>query len=176
MKIDNDFNDFLENEDAVPPKELEQLLIKRVEADFSPLHSVVFIKLLFVQAFIGFLSLLLCPQFELSLTSNFELFHFFHHNLGIYWCMTACGTVFIGSGAMVASLILGKLERAKVLSSKGLYFMAITGIALSFFVIFGTRIYIDLIAFWVLGATISGIISMFSMDLLLRYLAKHTTP
>ncbi|MCK5882064.1 MAG: hypothetical protein KAG61_00125 [Bacteriovoracaceae bacterium] len=175
MKIDNDFNDFLTSGDKAPPKKLDQLLMSKIKADLDPLHSVVFIKLLFIQAFIGFLSLLFCPQFELSLTNNFKLFHFFHHNLGTYWCMAACGTVFIGSGAIVASLILSGRERAKVLSSKGLYSMAITGIALSFFIIFGTRIYLDILSFWALGATISGILSMFSMDLLLRYLAKYTT-
>ncbi len=169
MKIDKDFNDFLKNEEIMPPKALDDLIIQKVESDFGPSHSVVFIKLLFVQAFVGFLSLLLCPQFELSLTNNYELFHFFHHNLGTYWCMAACGTVFIGSGSIVASIILSKQERAKILSSRLLYHMAITGIAISFFLIFGTRIYIDLIAFWAIGAIVSGVVSMFAIDRLLFF-------
>ena len=62
-----------------PPEDLSERILSFVQSDLNPSHKIVFTKLLAIQGFIGFLTLLFCPQFNLSLTNNFELFHYFHH-------------------------------------------------------------------------------------------------
>jgi hypothetical protein len=99
-----------------------------------------------------------CPQFELSLTNNEEVFHFFHRTFGLHGCMAVCGSLFLGSGALFSSYILNFSELEKIYSSKFLYYFAMSGVFISTFLIFGADIYIDLALAWVIGSVISGIL------------------
>ena len=65
-----DYTDFIKAKGVHPPEELNHKVLDYVKKDLNPSHIVVFTKLLSVQAFIGFLTLTFCPQFNLSLTNN----------------------------------------------------------------------------------------------------------
>ncbi len=81
-----DYEDFLNSEGIEPSKELDDKITNYVKYDMNPDMKIVFVKLLGIQTFIGILTLLLCPQFELSLTNNHDLYHYFHYTFGTYGC------------------------------------------------------------------------------------------
>jgi hypothetical protein len=166
-KNKKDFQDFMHSRGANPPEELNNRILSFVRADLSPTHKIVFSKLLTVQSFIGFLTLTVCPQFNLSLTNNFELFHYFHHRFGENICMAICGSIFLGSGALFAAYLLKPSEIRKINESRFLYYMSISIIALSIFFLLGTDIYLTFAAYWLTGSTLGGLV-VFELNRLIR--------
>ena len=151
-----DFRDFLKNEKANVPDQLNQSIMNMIHQDLNPDQKIVFTKLLLVQGFVGAITMAFCPQFEFSFTNNYDVFHFFHHTFGMYGCMVACGTVFMGSGAVFASILLSAQERLLISQSKFLYYTSVTGVAVATFMLFGAKVYFDLTGLWILGSIVSG--------------------
>lgn len=162
-----DFQDFMNSKGVNPPEELSNRILSFVQADLNPAHKVVFSKLLAIQAFIGFLTLTFCPQFNLSLTNNFELFHYFHHKFGENICMAICGSIFMGSGALFAAYLLKPSEIRKIKESRFLYYTSISIVALSTFFLLGSDIYLAFAAYWLVGSTIGGLV-IFELNRLIR--------
>lgn len=167
-----DFLDFISSKEVSPPERLSNNILRSIKADLNPSHKLVFSKLIGIQAFIGIISLIFCPQFSLSLTNNYELFHYFHHNFGEQVCMIICGSIFMGSGAIFAAYILKAGEIKKIKESKYLYYFSISIIALSTFFVLGTQIYLSLAAFWVLGSTLTGLV-FFELNRIIRKEILH---
>jgi hypothetical protein len=157
-KKNKDFLDFMNSKGVNPPDELSNRILSLVHADLNPSHKIVFIKLLGIQAFIGFLTLIFCPQFNLSLTNNYELFHYFHHNFGENICMVICGSIFIGSGAVFAAYLLKSSEIKKIKESRILYYTSVSILALSSFFLLGSKVYLTLALYWLIGAILGGLI------------------
>lgn len=162
-----EFEDFKKSDSALPTEELSKKVLNIVKDDIEPRSAIVFSKLLAIQTLVGFLTLTLCPQFSLSLTNKHELFHYFHYKFGESICMMICGSIFIGTGAIVAAYVLKKSEVQKIRSSTFLYYFTITSIALASFTMIGTEIYLRLASLWFLGALIAGM-SMFELNFRLR--------
>jgi len=155
----NDLVDFFKTPDLRPPEGLDQKILKFVKRDLVPNHKVIFGKLFLIQAFVGSLVLLFCPQFNFSLTGNYELFHFFHRHLGIYGCTAICGGIFLGSGLFFANFILGRGELAVIRKSKILYPMALSGLFILIFLFLGADVYLDLSLAWFFGSSLLAIFS-----------------
>lgn len=166
MKKDQDFKDFLQGETKSPDK-LDYLIMSKIEAELNPSKQKVFIKLCTIQAFIGLLTMLFCPQFNLSLTNNYDLFHFFHTNFGHAICMILCGSIFLGTGAIFASYILSKTELKIIKNSSFLYYSALSILAITCFLILGAEVYLDLVLYWMTGATLTGFL-LFEFNTTLR--------
>lgn len=156
--MNKDYFDFL-NAQKKAPDHLRDSLFSMVEKDLNPSHKMVFTKLTLIQGFIGLITMLFCPQFNFSLTNNYDAFHYFHHTFGAQICMVICGSIFLGSGALFASYILKDAEIAKIQSSRFLYFMALSIVAVSLFMLFGATLYLNLLTFWLLGAIGGGILT-----------------
>tara|TARA_R110002072_G_scaffold534_6_gene4082 strand:- start:256267 stop:256788 length:522 start_codon:yes stop_codon:yes gene_type:complete len=167
MSNSTEYKDFLESETHSPSAELSNTILHKVRQDLNPTHTVVFSKLLGTQLFIGVLTLLFCPQFNLSLTNNYDLFHYFHHTFGEKICMAICGFIFIGSGAVFASYLLKSNEITKIKESRFLYYFSITTIALSTFLILGAQTYLYLSLYWFMGASFGGLIT-FEINRIIR--------
>ena len=75
--MNNDYQDFLQS-DHQSPKELDAKIKNSIHEKMNPSHKLVFMKLISIQGFIGFVTMLFCPQFNFSLTNNYDLFHYFH--------------------------------------------------------------------------------------------------
>lgn len=165
-KLDKDFKSF-ENDELTPSIELDRKILSYVQSDLNPGHLFVFIKLLMIQGFIGTLTLLFCPQFNLSLTNNYQLFHYFHHRFGEYVCMMICGSIFIGSGAIFASYLLKNNEIKIIKNSLFLYFIALGLAFLSLFMLLGASFYLKLTTFWFFGAFLSGVL-FFGTSVIIR--------
>ena len=162
-----DFDDFKNNDSDSPDHVLSLKVLNSIKEEIDPSIKVVFSKLLGVQALIGFLTLTFCPQFTLSLTNSYELFHYFHYHFGESVCMMICGSIFVGSGAIVSAYILKSSEIQKIRRSKFLYYFGVTSIALSSFILIGPDLYLKLASFWFLGAFIAGV-SMLELNFILR--------
>lgn len=158
MKDFKDFKDFLENESPSPSENINESMISFVRSELDPSHQQVFLKFGLIQGFVGFVTMLFCPQFNMSLTNNYKLFHYFHHNFGEVVCMLFCSTIFIGTGAIFAASILSRDEIRKIRNSRFLYFTALTGMFISLFLIFGAKIYFTMTSYWAIGAIVSGMI------------------
>lgn len=166
-KDEKDFFEFMNSTEAKPPEELSDRILNYVRADLNPSHKLVFSKLLGIQASIGFLTLIFCPQFELSLTNNYELFHYFHYKFGETICMAICGSIFVGSGALFAAYLLKSTEIRKIKESKILYYLSISIIALSTFSVLGAQVHLSLAMFWFIGASLGGLIA-FELNRVIR--------
>jgi len=153
-----DFQTFKENYSEAPSEKISNDLKDIIFKDLNPSKKIVFLKLLIIQGSIGLMTLAFCPQFSLSLTNNYELFHYFHHNFGEVVCMLICGTIFMGSGALIAAYILSLAEIRVIKQSRILFNLATTGMLISILLIFGATIYINLLVFWIIGAVVSSII------------------
>lgn len=167
IKSSKDFQDFLNFDQINPSNNLSDSLLNYVKNDLNPSHKIVFGKLLGVQAFIGFLTLTFCPQFSLSLTNNFKFFHYLHYTFGGSICLAICGSIFIGSGAVIASYILRQSEIKKIREACFLYYFLLTSIALSSFILFGAETQLNLTIYWFLGASIGGL-ALFEVNQQLR--------
>lgn len=169
----NDYKDFLQG-DQRTTKQMDQKVLNFIQSELNPEHKTVFLKLATIQGFIGFITMLFCPQFDFSLTNNYELFHFFHHTFGAEACMVFCGSIFLGSGAIFASYLLKEGEIKKIKSSRFLYYMSLSIIAVSIFMIFGAKIYLNLLLFWLVGSIGGGMI-FFELNRLIReQVHRHT--
>lgn len=153
----SDYESFMSGESIDAPEILSKDILHKVRRELKPSHRLVIGKLLFIQGFIGLITLFFCPQFDLSLTGNYSLFHFFHRNFGQNICMAICGGIFLGSGAIFASFILSQAELEKVKNSKLLYYLAMSLIFLTTFMILGVEVYLELAVYWVLGAMLIAI-------------------
>ena len=173
-KYQKDFLDFMNSQDIGPPDALSQDIIKYVHKDLNPSHLSVFLKLLGIQGFIGVITLIFCPQFNLSLTNNYELFHYFHYNFGKSICMIICGSIFMGSGAVFASYILKPYEIRKIRKSEVLYYFSLTSIALLSFIILGAEVYLNLAGLWFVGSGVAGIL-LFEMNVNMRFRYAHNS-
>lgn len=155
-KFKDDFNSFKNSPDKDVPKNLQENILKTINLELNPPHTTVFFKLITIQAFIGFITLLFCPQFNLSLTKNYDLFHYFHYTFGSSICMMICGSIFIGTGAIFATTILKVSELRMIRRNRFLYYVSITGIFISTLMVFGAQIYLESLGFWIIGALISA--------------------
>lgn len=154
-----DFIDFVEAQSMKAPKNITNEVLSFVQKDLNPSHKIVFAKLFSIQAFIGVITLIFCPQFDLSLTNNYELFHFFHYKFGESICMMICGSIFIGTGAIFAATLLKSSEVRAIKESKVLYYLSLSILFLSSFMLIGSKVYLILAMYWLLGATLGGIIA-----------------
>jgi len=153
-----DYQDFINSKGSQPPEYLDNSILNFIHEDLNPSSKLVFSKLVTIQLFIGGLTLLFCPQFNLSLTNNYELFHYFHHNYGERICMILCGSIFMGTGTIFASTILSINEIKLIKSKEFLFYPTLSILTLPIFLIFGAEMYLSLTLFWLVGAVLSGVI------------------
>ena len=168
-KDHEEFSSFLNAPETLPSRELDLHVLTHVKEKLNPAFSILLFKLSLIHGFIGAITLLFCPQFELSLTANQEMFHIFHRLFGYYGCLAACGCIFLGSGALFASLLLNR-DEVRVINSKFYaFFPSLAVLSLGIFFAFGAKLFIDIILAWSLGGIIgSAIIFYLSNKLQLK--------
>jgi len=162
-----DYLSFIDSEKIDPPRELSHRVLDIIIAEMKPSHRLVLGKLILIQAFIGTITMIFCPQFSFSLTSNHDVFHFFHHKFGESICMIICGSIFMGTGALFASFLMKKGEIHRIKESRLLYYLTTSIFFMSIFYILGADIYLRLVSFWLIGSVIGGAI-MFEVSRLVK--------
>lgn len=151
-----------------PHPALSNRVLSLIKKDLNPRHKMIFLKLIFIKSFVGFLTLTFCPQFNFSLTNNYELFHYFHHNFGNNICSFLCGSIFIGSGASFSAYLLKRSEIEKVYNSEIFYFLFLTLIASLIFGLLGKEVYFLVSLFWFFGAFLGGLF-LFKANKIIRF-------
>ena len=96
----NEFLDFLSSRE-MPPMELEVLTKKEIQLSFR--GKSIFWRFIFFQLLGALFSLSVCPQFGLGLVEGHGITHVFRL-IGDWACALFCGSVFLGSGLLVAFL------------------------------------------------------------------------
>lgn len=165
--MNKDYKDFTNSANSPAPKELSTTVLNYISNDLNPEKKVVFAKLVAIQAFIGLITMTFCPQYALSLTASYDLFHYFHHTFGEFICMVICGSIFMGSAAIFACSILKGAELKQIRETRGLYFMALSIISLGAFIVAGADVYSSITFFWLIGTIGSGFI-IFELNGILR--------
>lgn len=135
--------------------EVNDTVLNFVHRDLNPSHSTIILKLISIQTFIGLVTLLFCPQFNFSLTNNYDLFHFFHRHFGHIICTAICSAIFIGSGTIFASALLTISELKEITKTKGLYGLGLSGYFVSLFLILGSDVYLVSSLVWTLSAVLT---------------------
>lgn len=156
-----DFKDFIEAADDVPLS-LDKKVMDLISSELNPSASSVAMKLITIHAFVGIITMLFCPQFSLSLTNNYDVFHYFHHTFGTAICNIICGAIFMGTGAIFAVSILSTPEVRKIRRSPILYYSALSIVSISVFFILGVEMYLSMILLWGLGAVVSSSIFIYT--------------
>lgn len=151
-----DYHEFLNSDCITPPAKSTEILFSHVVSSLKPSEVYVFSKLALVQTLVGTVILLFCPQFGINLFPGMGLMSLFMR-FGETACMFGCGGVFLGSGALVSSLIL-KPNEVKVIRRNRMLQLALLGtISLGVFICLGASIAFALGIAWFVGSTLGGI-------------------
>lgn len=155
----DDFKEFLNAGDAAPPKGVTEKILAQVDKDLNPPAWSVFGKLALVQAVVGTLTLLFCPQFGISILPGMGLMHLFMQ-FGATVCMAACGVIFLGAGALVSSLVL-KPEEVKIIRrNRTLQLAILSTLSIGTFICLGASVVATLGGAWIVGSTIGGVLTL----------------
>ena len=158
-KWESEFAEFLIAEPVEVPTYLSNKVLNQIHEELNPSSLAVFIKLSFIHFIVGFVTLLFCPQFGVSVTSQLGLMPYlmrFGHEV----CTFACGSIFVGTSILISTFYLNP-EEIKVLRHYGfLQFLALATLSIGFFVAFGAEIVLSLGLIWLAGATLGGVLTL----------------
>ena len=104
------------------------------------------------QTITGIASVFICPQFHLGMASQKYVVHTFHHLFGAEGCMLICGSIFLGSGALLGLLLLRRDEIQRLRFSFLGSFLLVAIFSIFAFIVLGAEIYLQEGLWWVLGA------------------------
>lgn len=156
MTKHHNYQSFIKDQEESAPEHLKQNILSKVRDDLTISATQTWVKFTVIHTIIGAISLLFCPQFNLSLSGKKDLYHFFHQALGHEGCMIVCGAIFLGTGALACILILRQAEIHMVRRSLMMAFLLLAVVSLGLFFIFGAEIYLGLAIPWLFGAVIGG--------------------
>lgn len=158
-KFLKDFEAFTNPENEVsPPNKTSAKALEFVKEQMSPSHTIIMAKLVVLQIFVGLLTMIICPQFNLSIGDYYKFFHFLHNSLGAQACFALCGAIFMGPTAIVSAYILSESEIWKIQKNFFLHYALLSGLSVLAFTLIGSDIYLHLVHFWFLGALLFSIL------------------
>lgn len=152
------FDDFLSASPRTPPVAVSESVRRRISAKLHPSELQVFARLSLIHLVSGTLTLLLCPQFGMSLTSHsVNLMHFFMR-LGSHACAFCCGAFFLGVSGFVAGVLLEPEEVQVLRSSRLLQLSALALGSLGVFIcLTGALVPVDYALVWLCGSVFSSV-------------------
>ncbi|MGE4234163.1 MAG: hypothetical protein AB7F43_12615 [Bacteriovoracia bacterium] len=155
----NDFLEFNSASEIKPPQAVTESIFQKVEKDLNPSSWVVFSKVALIHVVVGFITLLFCPQFGISLVKGMGLMSLFL-KFGETACMVSCGAIFLGGSILAATFIL-RTEEIKIIRRNKFLQIPILGI-LSFgmFICLGATTISALALAWLVGNILGGITSL----------------
>ena len=165
----SEFSEFLNVEPLTPTPKVSDHIKRVVYQGLNPPPFLVFSKLAIITMLAGFFSTFLCPQFGIG-TSNGGLMYYFM-SVSPLLCQFGCGVVFVGVGALVATLILARDELRVLRKTKFLQVSVLTAVMLGIFVCFGATSLFALEWLWLLGGVTGGLLSIYGGSLVREKLA-----
>lgn len=154
-----EFSKFLETDPVAVPNEIGAPVLHQVEQDLNPSPWRVFRKAGLIQVVMGFITLLFCPQFGLSLTGIHGIMHVFMR-YGDTACMFGCGLLFAGSSLLVSSIALSPDEVRAFRKHRTLQFALLGLLTMGTFLCLGAEVWETLTLVWLAGYFLGGIASL----------------
>ncbi len=154
-----EFREFMDGAEVAPPAHLSRDLKARVSSQLNPSAGRVFSKALAIHAVVGFLTLLLCPQFGMGFSEHAPILHWLMQ-YGHAVCSFGCGAFFVGSGALVTSFVLTREEIRSIRRTEFLQLMLISAIAAAVFLALGGDVIDSLGLMWIAGSTLGGLTAL----------------
>ena len=168
-----EFLEFIEAEAIDPPMAVSEKIHKTVGKDLTPLIWKVLFKFGLIQFAVAFMTLLICPQFELDLGLVKHDDAHLRALLGEAGYMALCGAIFLSSGAVMASILLRVEELRAIKKSEYLYLFLASALALMIFQQLGTPSVLASYAAWFAGA-FGGSVTGFEIIKRLRLVGQGT--
>lgn len=156
-KMDNDYQEFLEAEQAKPSLATTEKIFAAVYRDLRPGALSVFSKLLAIHFVTALITLSICPQFGFRIVGEgMGLMHLFM-GLGTYGCLAACGAFFTGTSLLIAGLSLRGEELRKIRENRWLGLGVLTLLSLGFFIMIDAELIFGLTLTWFVGAMLGSL-------------------
>lgn len=156
---ESEFAEFLISEPVEVPHKVTETIISKIQKELNPSFLQVFGKISSIHLIVGLVTLMFCPQFDISITSQVGLVPYlmqFGHEV----CTFGCGAIFVGTSLLASSFYL-KPEEVKVLKRHELLqLLVLSSLSLGFFVALGAEVVLSLGIIWLAGATLGGILSL----------------
>ncbi|MDT8317079.1 MAG: hypothetical protein RQ824_03675 [bacterium] len=147
-----EFLEFINAEEVDPPEALSEKVQDEVGRNLTPPIWKILLKFGLIQFAVSFMTLLFCPQFELDLGL---IKHDDAHSkvlLGEAGYMALCGVIFLGSGSLLASMLLRVEELRALKKTEYLYLFLASAVALMIFRQLGSPAIQASYAAWFSGA------------------------
>lgn len=154
-----EFKAFVSAGELEPPKNMSSMILSTVHDDLNPLAYKVFSRLTLIHLLVGTATLLFCPQFGINILPGMGLMGLFM-KFGDTICMMACGAVFLGFSALIASFILRPEEVKVIRKNKILQLSLLATISVGAFICFGEATILSLSLLWVLGSILGGLTTL----------------
>ena len=174
-ELRKEFLEFIEAEEIDPPMAVSEKIHKAVDKELNPFLWKVFLKFGLVQTVASFMTLLFCPQFELDLGLVKHNDAHLRALLGDAGYMALCGAIFLGSGSLMASILLRVEELRTIKKSDYIYLFIASALALVIFRQLGTPTVPASYAAWFAGA-FGGSAAVFEIIKRLRLIEGDAGP
>jgi hypothetical protein len=159
MDLGAEFHEFLSVENTNPPQRVTAQVFALVHSDLNPSATSVFSKVAFIHLLVGAVTLLFCPQFGFSFTSSLGLMGvLMRYGEGV--CMFGCGALFMGSSALMASLLLRPEEVKIIRKTEWIQFLILALLSASVFVCLGYPVLEAVTAIWLVGSVLGAITTL----------------
>lgn len=152
----NDFLDFKNGEPVAPPLHLTEKIIGQVHSDLNPNPWKVFSKLSLIHFIVGLVTLSICPQFGFRIFGTGAGLMGAFMALGPYACGLACGSFFLGSSILVASLVFTPEELRQLRKNEFLAVSSLALMSMGFFIMLDTEVVLGFALAWLLGSMMAG--------------------
>jgi hypothetical protein len=156
----NEYSEFLDSDTVRVPPELGQKVLNRIHELLRPSAWSVFAKLLGIHIVVGFLSLSICHQFEMNpFGTKSSLSDWFMSMWGHSTCMILCGGLFLSATVFCAGYLLTMEEVRALKQTEFIQTLALGGVSLALFAVFGAELAMTFAGLWLLGALVGGFVA-----------------
>ncbi len=147
--------------------------LKSLKKKLFPHPWIVFLKVLSLHIFVGFLSLAICNQFGLNpFQTNQSLTNWFMQISNHHICMVLCGFFFMSTTYILASALLSLEEIESIRRVEKLQTALLVLISLASFYFFGGQLVAIFTFLWLLGAALGSWLSIESTYRLKMYITR----
>lgn len=153
-----EFIDFIETEQIVPGKHLDEAVLGMVRVDLRPAWWKVYGKFTLIEATAGLATLTICPQFGLGFSQHNQFLHALHSATSPTVFYLLCGLFFVILGATLSGLILNRADIRTVGNNKYLYLATFSVLAYLILVSLSAEAFVISSLVWILGALLGNIL------------------
>lgn len=154
-----DFQTFLAADAVAPPADLTARVHSAIHSRLNPASGLVFLKILLIHVAVGAITLLFCPQFGFSFTPSMGLMGVLMR-FGTGACTFGCGVFFLGSSALMASLLLKPEEITVLRRNELIQLPSLAALSIVIFGLVGELSSMPLTLVWLAGSVLGALATL----------------